>query len=281
VARVGAEQRAQVAVRLAELRAGGLVTAAAVGQLADGLGVAERTVWRWLAAGEATPEPPGPAGWGLTEADRDALHAAGGNLAAAWRARQAAGAAMPSLRTFQRAVVRDLTPMERAAAALGRDGQRRHQVYLRWEAEHRNQRWEADHFQLDVLVLPPRARRPVRPWLTVFVDAYSRLVMGWALAVAPSTATVLAALRQGLALDSDRGPFGGLPGCLRPDRGLEFAAAALRQAAAALGITLLPAPPYSPHLKGKVERFGGHWLASCACCCPPPPPRPPTARRSR
>jgi putative transposase len=68
---------------------------------------------------------------------------------------------------------------------------------------------------------------------------------------------VLAALRQGLVIGPDRGPFGGLPGCLRPDRGLEFAAAALRQAAFALGVTLLPAPPYAPHLKGKVERFGG------------------------
>jgi putative transposase len=147
--------------------------------------------------------------------------------------------------------------MERAAAAEGLEGQRRHAVYLRWEAGHRNQRWEADHFQLDVLVLPPRATRPVRPWLTVFVDAYSRLVMGWALAVTPSAATVLAALRQGLLVDPDRGPFSGLPGCLRPDRGLEFAATAIRQAAFALDIALLPTPPYTPHLKGKVERLGG------------------------
>jgi putative transposase len=85
---------------------------------------------------------------------------------------------VPALRTFQAAIARELTPMERAAAAEGREGQRRHQVYVRWEAAHRNQRWEADHFQLDLLVLPPRARRSVRPWLTVFVDAYSRLVMG-------------------------------------------------------------------------------------------------------
>jgi putative transposase len=146
--------------------------------LARDLELGERTVWRWLAGGQTGSRRPGPAGWRLTEADRDALHAAGGNAAAAWRARRAAGARVPALRTFQAAIARELTPMERAAAAEGREGQRRHQVYVRWEAAHRNQRWEADHFQLDLLVLPPRARRPVRPWLTVFVDAYSRLVMG-------------------------------------------------------------------------------------------------------
>lgn len=169
----------------------------------------------------------------------------------------APGAPVPGLRAFQKALARQLRPIDRAAAAEGREGQRRHTVCLRWEAAHRNQRWEADHFQLDLLVLPPRARRPVRPWLTLFVDAYSRLVMGWALAVTPSSASVLAALRQGLVMDPERGPYGGLPGCLRPDRGLEFAATAIRQAAFALGIEVVPAPPYSPHLKAKVERLGG------------------------
>jgi hypothetical protein len=84
------------------------------------------------------------------------------------------------------------------------EGQRRHTVYLRWEAEHRNQRWEADHVELPVLVLPPRARRPRTAWATLFLDAFSRLVMGWALSVTPSAATVLAALRGRGALPAPR-----------------------------------------------------------------------------
>jgi putative transposase len=52
-------------------------------------------------------------------------------------------------------------------------------VYLRWEPHHRNERWEADHGELPVLVLPPRATRSCRPWATLFIDTYSRLLMGW------------------------------------------------------------------------------------------------------
>jgi hypothetical protein len=89
------------------------------------------------------------------------------------------------LRAFQAAIGRELLPIERAAVADGSEGRRRHTVYLRWEASARNERWEADHVELPVLVLPPRASRPCKPWVTLFLDAYSRLVMGWALSPAP------------------------------------------------------------------------------------------------
>jgi putative transposase len=41
---------------------------------------------------------------------------------------------------------------------------------------------------------------------------------------------------------------------LRPDNGLEFAAAAIRRSCAALGVELAPTPPYQGYSKGKVER---------------------------
>ena len=47
------------------------------------------------------------------------------------------------------------------------------------------------------------------------------------------------------------------PGRLRWDHGLEFAAAAVEQAALALGIDVDPATPYAPHEKGKIERLHG------------------------
>ena len=145
---------------------------------------------------------------------------------------------------------------ERAAVADGIDGQRRHTVYLGWNVGGRNDRWEADHVELPILVLPPRGSRPRHPWVTLCIDAYSRLLMGWSLSLAPNAATVLTALRKGMLIDSARGDFGGLPRALRPDRGLEFVAEALAQVCAVLGVQLLPAPAYSPHLKGKVERLG-------------------------
>jgi putative transposase len=136
----------------------------------------------------------------------------------------------------------------------GAEGRRRHQIYLRWEAGHRNEIWEADHKELEVLVLAPRAQRPQKPWVTLFLDAYSRLIMGWAISLYPSAATVLAALGKAIRVDAERGPFGGVPSVLRWDNGLEFAAGSLTAAAGVLAAAIVPTAAYSPHQKGKLER---------------------------
>ncbi len=76
------------------------------------------------------------------------------------------------------------------------------------------------------------------------------------------------ALHVGVVVDSERGPFGGVPAVLRPDRGLEFAAAAIGQAAGVLGVLLLPAPAHRPHLKGKIERLGRTIAQDFLCTLP-------------
>src|SRR5262249_17427573 len=108
--------------------------------------------------------------------------------------------------------------------------------------------------ELPVLVTPPRGARPRKPWVTLFLDCYSRLIMGWALSLRPDGATVLAALRRGLVVDPDRGPFGGGPVSLVPDHGVEFAAAALERVCGVLGIGVEPTDAYAPYQKGKLER---------------------------
>lgn len=222
-----------------------------VRRAADTAGIGERTLWRWL---QSDPEVgPDRAAYLLTEEDRDEYAAHHGNVAAVWRARFPDSGG-PSLRTLQRAFDRELRPGDRAAVVDGAEGRRRHQVYLRWEARHRNEIWEADHKELEVLVRPPRCRRGQKPWVTMFLDAYSRLIMGWAISTYPSAASVLAALGKAIRVDPERGPFGGVPGTLRPDNGLEFAAASLAKVAGVIGCTLAPTPAYSPHLKGKLER---------------------------
>jgi len=239
--------------RLREQRAGGGPTSAQVREAAAALGVGERTVWRWLGAETLSRRP--RARYEPTEADRDAYWAWRGNVAAVRRERVAAGVEMPSLRCLQAAFARVVTPGERGAVVEGVEGRRRHEVYLRWAPVARNALWEADHVELAVLVVPPgSARKPVKPWATLFVDGFSRLVMGWALSLQPTAAVVLAALRQGVVVDAERGPFGGLPERLRPDNGLEFAAKAIQRSCAALGVVLDPAPAYQGYSKGKVER---------------------------
>jgi len=254
VARVDPEVKALLVSRLRERRASGELGSADVAAAAIDLGVGERTVWRWL----ATREPRAPRRrrqdrYEITEADRDAYATWRGNVAAVHRALHADTPDGPSLRRLQIAFTRDLTPGERAAVVDGVEG-RRHQVYLRWAPDRRNALWEADHKELPVLVMAPRAQQPRKPWVTLFVDGYSRLIMGWAISLHPNAAVVLAALRRGIVVDPERGPFGGLPEKLVPDNGLEFAAAALRRSCAALGIELAPTPPYQGYSKGKVER---------------------------
>jgi putative transposase len=253
VSRLDPQLRAAAAERLIAQRTAGLLTSAEVRRTAAGLGVDVRTVWRWLAHDRGGH--PARRRYQLTEADIAAFYDWRGNVAAMRRARVEADAAgLPSLATLQRAFAEQLTPAERAAAAEGSEGRRRHEVYLRWEPACRNARWEADHKELPVLVTPPRGRRPVKPWVTAFLDCYSRLIMGWALSLRPDSATVLAAMRRALVVDPERGPFGGVPRVLVPDGGLEFATTALARVCATLGTTFDPTDAYAPFQKGKLER---------------------------
>lgn len=237
MSRVDPQVRAAVIDRLRAARAVGSLTSADVRRVAADVGVDERTVWRWL-AGADDPARREARGYQLTERDIAAFHDRRGNAAAAWRALVAEGSpGLPSLATLQRAFATQLTPGQRAAARDGVEGRRRHEVYLRWAPTGRNALWEGDHVELPVLVLAPRAQRPVKPWATLFIDGFSRLIIGWA----------------GMVIDPERGHFGGLPEVLRPDNGLEFAAGAIRRSCAALGIELRPTPAYQGYSKGKVE----------------------------
>lgn len=249
--------RARVVADLVDRRVRGELRTVEVREAAAMMGVGERTLWRWIAAGQppGRPQRPSPERFVPATELREAYVRLGGNAAAVWREARSLGGEPPALRTLQAAFARELSAAERASARRGEAGRREHGLYLRYEADHRNVVWQADHKQLPVLVDPPGRRRVQRPWVTLFVDDFSRAIMGWAIALRPTAAEVLAALRDAVLIDSRRGSFGGLPGRLRWDHGLEFVAGAVEQAALALGVEVDPATPYAPHEKGKVERL--------------------------
>ena len=272
------EWRRAAVERIGQLREAGELTTEHVRLAASGLGVRERTVWRWLSLADGQPGAPDRrVRYQLSEADREAYARYRGNVAAVHRARVAvlaspdapvvvaAGVPVPASlrdgwrgappvteRTLQRAFRRELTAAEAAAWAEGEEGQRAAGVYLTRPAGHRNQTWEMDHKQLPILVMPPRGAACC-PWLTTVIDDATRVLAGWAIALTPHTGTVLTAVRMALAHDPARGPFGAIPDQVRIDRGLEFAAEAVRdrvrrlehRPAADVGV---------PHRKGKVER---------------------------
>jgi putative transposase len=178
----------------AELRPGEVQAAAA------SVGVGKRTLWRWIGAGR----PPGhhrlsPRRFVLTPELRDAYLRVGGNVAAVWREASERGLDPPPLRTLQAAFARELSPAERASACRGEAGRREHGLYLRYEAPHRNAVWQADHKQLPVLVVPPGRRRGRRPWVTLFLDDCTRVILGWAILAA-------AQLRRGARRAARRDP---------------------------------------------------------------------------
>jgi putative transposase len=247
------QRRRAVVARLVRLRDEGGLDTAAVTVAAVSLGVHIRTVWRWIETGGYEPRP--RERWHLTATAREAYYETKGNAAAAWSRLRDAGVDVPSRPVFCRAVLADLSPAERAYVRHGEDGRRRYELYLRHEPKARNDVWEMDHAQLDIEVLPLRGTRLVKPWLTVVIDGYSRLVMGWALSIRPTTAEVLAALREAIVVDEQRSPWGGIPQLVRFDGGKEFLAKAITRAAGEVGFAATPTAPYSPHQKGKVERL--------------------------
>lgn len=238
---------------LEQRRRDGRLPASQVSQVARTLGCSRATVYRWLAAG-GRPQAP-RTHFVLADAYRDAYVQAAGSAAQAHRALVKASVMVPSRRTFQRAVRRDLTAVERARARTGEEGERRMGIYVARGEPARNRTWEADHKQLDILVRPTGGHRPVKPWLTSFVDTYSRAIMGYAVSLVPDRGVVLAGLGASMRLDVARGPFAGRPGQVRCDHGLEFAARAIGEAAAAIGFELCFTPAYMPHRKGKIERL--------------------------
>ncbi len=173
----------------------GLTLRAAVTAVTAQSGVSERTLWRWLGRDQsAAPHT----AWQPSPEDLVIYARWCANASAAWRERRDAGADVPALRTYQQGMAAALTPGQRAGLRAGELARREYDAYLRWEPEARNDLWEADHKQLDVDVRAQGFERPVRPWLTLFVEAYSRVVPGWALdtvlAFDPERRPVLAAV---------------------------------------------------------------------------------------
>ncbi|MFP8963229.1 Mu transposase C-terminal domain-containing protein [Streptomyces nanhaiensis] len=246
--------------RLLELEARGELTSAHVRLVASSVGRSERTVWRWLAAarneGRLARRP--VVRFTVTAEIRRLLALYGGNASRlhaelAERARTDPSAApVPSLSTLHRAIRRDLSRGERAGLKSGEAARRAHDVFGKRPPTHRNAVWEGDHKHLPVEV--DVEGELVTPWVTWFIDCATKVITGAAVtAHAPSRDAVLASLRIAISRAEPFGPIGGLPGCLRVDRGREFLCEAVTVAMGAFAVPVTDLPAHSPHLKGTIE----------------------------
>lgn len=162
-------------------------------------------------------------------------------------------------------IVRHLSP---AMIALAQDGpaafRDQYELIYRHRAERPNAIWQADHTQLDCLVLDANGEA-VRPWLTIVIDDYSRAVAGYTIFLgAPTALQTALALRQAIWRKQNAAwPVCGIPDVLYVDHGSDFTSTHLEQVAADLRFQLVYSSVGRPQGRGKVERLFGTLNTEC------------------
>jgi len=162
-------------------------------------------------------------------------------------------------------IVRQLPP---AMVTLAQDGpaafRDRYELLYRHRAAGPNAVWQADHTQLDVLVLDANGET-VRPWLTIILDDYSRAITGYTVFLdAPTALQTALALRQAIWHKQNAAwPVCGLPDVLHVDHGSDFTSTHLEQVAADLHVQLVYSTVGRPQGRGKIERFFGTLNTEC------------------
>ncbi|MEM6334520.1 MAG: Mu transposase C-terminal domain-containing protein [Planctomycetota bacterium] len=176
-----------------------------------------------------------------------------------------------------------VTPAQQAKYRRPRAYRERFSPYVEQdpEAVAVGEEWQGDHCILDVMCSVPGRKRPVRPWLTAWLDTRSRRVVGWSLnPEAPSTTPILAAFRMAVLDPTNGGP----PQRVLIDNGKDYDSYALHGMSKVerkrlpsevdrfridpeatrgggvfrlLGVEAHFAAPYSPQRKGRIERWFG------------------------
>lgn len=130
---------------------------------------------------------------------------------------------------------------------------------------------QIDHTKLDIILVDDLHRRPIgRPWITLAIDVFSRMVAGFyvsfdppgALATGLCLAHAVLPKEQWLAkhdLDAEW-PVWGFPKTLHLDNAKEFRGNMLQRACAEYGIDISWRPVARPHFGGHIERLLGTLL---------------------
>lgn len=128
-------------------------------------------------------------------------------------------------------------------------------------------RWEIDHTVLDVTLVDPDTGLVIgRPYLTIVIDRYSRMIMAyWIHFSAPNTESVLCVIEKAITPKAawlarypkvkNYWPAHGLPLRIVPDNAAEFHADNLITAFTEMGIEIMFPRSRGPQMKGAVERF--------------------------
>lgn len=130
---------------------------------------------------------------------------------------------------------------------------------------------QMDHTKLDIILVDDIHRRPIgRPWITLAIDVFSRMVAGSYVAFDPPGALSTGLCLAHAILPKDtwltkhdihtEWPLWGLPTKILVDNAKEFRGNMLQRACQQYGINLEWRPVARPHFGGHIERLLGTFL---------------------
>ena len=127
---------------------------------------------------------------------------------------------------------------------------------------------QIDHTKMDIILVDDEARLPIgRPWITLAIDIYSRMVVGYYLSLdAPSQASIAMCIAHSINPKDnwllDRGidarwPVWGVMTSVHSDNGADFRSESLRKSCLPYEIQLVLRPVKKTHYGGHIERLLG------------------------
>ena len=127
---------------------------------------------------------------------------------------------------------------------------------------------QIDHTPVDLILVDDVYRRPVgRPWITLAIDVFSRMVAGFYVSFDPPGAAAVGLCLAHAILPKDTWlaqyeiatpwPVWGVMSTVHADNGKEFRGSMLRKACQEYGINLHWRPVRRPHFGGHIERLLG------------------------
>lgn len=164
-----------------------------------------------------------------------------------------------------------IDPKEKLAKREGR--KMAHDRYGEVKGEFPDGKWplavvQIDHTLLDIQLVDEEFRQPIgRPWLTLAIDVFSRMVVGYHVSLDPPSAFAVglclchAFLPKEAELDrlgvKGEWPVWGIMHKIHADNGKEFRSNTLKRACDEYGIDIDWRPVRTPHFGGHIERLMG------------------------
>jgi len=164
--------------------------------------------------------------------------------------------------------IRELDPYDVAVKKHGKEeaDKRFKPVFSMLKLERPMQVVQLDHTKMDIMVLVPGMAKPMRPYLTILLDQYSRMVVGMHIGFDPYGYTAVMLAVQNMVLSKgwvnrkypdivNANPAFGPAELILTDNGGEHHSISMKRSCQELGMLLKFCESKTPYQKAHVERF--------------------------